>query len=132
MKRRRGCSGASSIDVSPGSVSRFCRRGPALFECIRSTSGPRHDHDDGPSFISDGRLNSLGITIYGVVSVSFMMLMYAFESRGRGFILAFSFGCILSSGYGFLAHAWPFGVVELIWAGIASHRWLTFTSGEIN
>ncbi|HUY06054.1 MAG TPA: hypothetical protein VMU99_02180 [Acidimicrobiales bacterium] len=67
----------------------------------------------------------MGTTVFGVISVSFMMAMYAFERRGRGFILAFALGCILSSTYGFLAHTWPFGVVELIWSAIALRRWHT-------
>src|SRR5438309_2970891 len=40
----------------------------------------------------------------------------------RVFVLAFAIGCLLSSVYGFLAGAWPFGVVEIIWAGIALRR----------
>ncbi len=66
---------------------------------------------------------SLGVTVYGVCAVSFMMVMYALERRHRGFVLAFAVGCLLSSAYGFLAGAWPFGVVEAIWAGIALRRW---------
>jgi hypothetical protein len=64
------------------------------------------------------------LTLYGACAVTFMMLMYALESRGRNFILAFAVGCVLSSAYGFLSGAWPFGVVELIWSGIAVRRWL--------
>ena len=41
-----------------------------------------------------------------------MMGMYALEARGRVFVLAFALGCALSSSYGFLSGAWPFGVVE--------------------
>lgn len=52
-----------------------------------------------------------------------MMLMYALERRGPGFVLAFAAGCVLSSVYGFLAGTWPFGVVEAIWAGIAVRRY---------
>lgn len=62
------------------------------------------------------------ITVFGVAALSFMMAMYAFESRGRRFILLFALGCLLSSTYGFLSGAWPFGVVEAIWAGIAAQR----------
>jgi hypothetical protein len=65
----------------------------------------------------------MAITIYGVCAVTFMMVMYALENRGRGFILAFALGCILSSIYGFLSGAWPFGVVELIWSGVALRRY---------
>ena len=67
----------------------------------------------------------MAVTIYGVCAVTFMMVMYALEKRGRGFVLAFAVGCILSAIYGFLAGAWPFGVVELIWSGIAFHRYLS-------
>jgi hypothetical protein len=71
-------------------------------------------------------MSSVGITIYGVCAVSFMMAMYAMyamERRGRQFVFFFALGCLLSSAYGFLSRAWPFGVVELIWSGIALRRW---------
>ena len=80
----------------------------------------------------------MAITVYGVLAVSFMMTMYALEHRDPRFILAFAVGCALSSIYGFLSGAWPFGVVELIWAGVAVRRYqftidianLTFNSGR--
>jgi hypothetical protein len=65
----------------------------------------------------------MAVTIYGVCALTFMMVMYALESRGRGYILAFAIGCALSSVYGFLSGAWPFGVVELIWCGVAIARY---------
>jgi hypothetical protein len=71
------------------------------------------------------------VTAYGVIALSFMMLMYALESRHRGFVLAFAGGCVLSSVYGFLAGTWPFGVVELIWAGIALHRYRSIRERRI-
>jgi hypothetical protein len=71
------------------------------------------------------------ITLYGVVAVTFMMVMYALEGRGRGFILAFAAGCLLSSLYGFLSGAWPFGVVEFIWSGVAARRYLAAGHTEI-
>jgi len=66
----------------------------------------------------------MAITIYGVCALTFMMVMYALEGRNRRFIAAFAAGCLLSSVYGFLAGAWPFGVVEAIWSGIALRRFL--------
>lgn len=63
------------------------------------------------------------VTVYGVCAVSFMMAMYALEHRGRRFVLAFVLGCLLSSAYGFLSGAWPFGVVEFVWSGIALRRY---------
>lgn len=65
------------------------------------------------------------VTIYGVCALTFMMLMYALERRGRAFVLAFALGCALSSSYGFLSGAWPFGVVEAIWTVIALRRYLS-------
>ena len=68
-------------------------------------------------------MSNVGITVYGICALSFMMAMYALERRGRQFILLFALGCLLSSAYGFLSGAWPFGVVELIWSGVAWRRW---------
>ncbi|MCI0584674.1 MAG: hypothetical protein L0227_17595 [Chloroflexi bacterium] len=63
------------------------------------------------------------LTAFGVAALTFMMLMYALESRGRAFILAFAVGCALSSVYGFASGAWPFGVVEAVWTVIALRRY---------
>jgi hypothetical protein len=65
------------------------------------------------------------LTVFGAVAVTFMMLMYALERRGRRFVLAFACGCLLSSTYGFLAGTWPFGVLEAVWAVVALARWHT-------
>ena len=67
----------------------------------------------------------MAVTVYGVCAVTFMMAMYALERRGRAYILAFAVGCLLSSAYGFLSGAWPFGVVEAIWAAVAVRRYAT-------
>lgn len=64
------------------------------------------------------------VTAFGVVALTFMMIMYALERRGSGFVGAFAVGCALSSVYGFLSGAWPFGVVEAIWCVIASRRFV--------
>ena len=71
------------------------------------------------------------ITIYGVVAVTFMMTMYALERRNPVFILAFAIGCLASAAYGFLAGAWPFGVVETIWSVIAVRRYLDIRPGGL-
>ena len=67
----------------------------------------------------------MALTIYGATAVTFMMVMYAMESRSRHFVAAFAFGCALSSIYGFLAGTWPFGVVEAIWTLVALRRYLS-------
>jgi hypothetical protein len=55
------------------------------------------------------------LTTYGVLALTFMMTMYGLEARHRRFVLA--------SSYGFLSGAWPFGVVEAIWALVALRRY---------
>ena len=69
------------------------------------------------------------LTVYGVTVLTFMMFMYALEGRNRHFVLAFAAGCALSASYGFLSGAWPFGVVEVIWCGIAIHRYRALSRG---
>ncbi len=64
------------------------------------------------------------LTLFGLVAVTGMLVTYALERRSRWYILAFAGFCALGSAYGFLQGAWPFGVVELIWAGVALRRWL--------
>jgi hypothetical protein len=68
-------------------------------------------------------VSSPGITVFGVVALTFMMVMYALERRHPSFVLAFALGCLLSSAYGFMSGAWPFGVVELVWTGVAARRY---------
>lgn len=63
------------------------------------------------------------LTAFGVVALSFMMVMYSLERRGRRFVLAFALGCALSSTYGFVSGAWPFGAVEAVWTAVALRRW---------
>ena len=63
------------------------------------------------------------LTIFGLFAVAAMLVFYALEKRSPWFILAFALSCLLGSAYGFLQGAWPFGIVELIWAGVAVRRW---------
>jgi len=63
------------------------------------------------------------LNLFGLFSVTAMVVFYALERRHRAFILAFSASCILGSLYGFLQGAWPFGIVELVWSVIALIRW---------
>ena len=65
------------------------------------------------------------MTVFGLVAVSLMLVCYALEDRGAGYILAFSWACLLASAYGFFQGAWPFGLIEAIWTVVAIHRWWT-------
>ena len=64
-----------------------------------------------------------GLTLFGLLAVTAMLVTYAFEHRSHWFIPAFAAACALGSGYGFLQGAWPFGLVEAIWAIVAMRRW---------
>jgi hypothetical protein len=66
-----------------------------------------------------------GLTLFGLLAVTLMLVCYALERRSHWFILAFSGSCVLASVYGFLQGAWPFGLVEAVWSGVALRRWWT-------
>ena len=70
------------------------------------------------------------LTLFGLVSVGAMLVFYALEDRSPWFVLAFAASCVLASTYGFLQGAWPFGIVEGIWALIAARRWRSRLSGK--
>jgi hypothetical protein len=63
------------------------------------------------------------LTLSGLFAVTAMLLTYAFEDRSHWFVLLFATSCALGSAYGFLQGAWPFGLVEAIWALVALRRW---------
>jgi hypothetical protein len=66
------------------------------------------------------RLDAL--TLFGLVAVSLMLLFYTLERRSRWYVLCFAGACLLGSAYGFLQGAWPFGIVEAVWAVVAARR----------
>jgi len=68
------------------------------------------------------------LALFGLFTVSAMLVCYALENRSHWFILGFAAACLLGSAYGFLQGAWPFGVVEFVWALVALRRWWA-TSG---
>jgi len=63
------------------------------------------------------------LTLFGLFAVTAMLVTYALEKRSPWFVLAFAGSCLLGSAYGFLQGAWPFGLVEAIWAMVAVRRW---------
>lgn len=63
------------------------------------------------------------LTGFGLFAVTSMLVTYALEHKSHWCILAFAGGCVLGSIYGFLQGAWPFGLVEAVWAIVAVYRW---------
>jgi hypothetical protein len=64
-----------------------------------------------------------GLTAFGLFAVTAMLVCYALEERSRLFALGFAGACVLGSAYGFLQGAWPFGMIEAVWALVAARRW---------
>ncbi len=65
------------------------------------------------------------LTLFGLIAVTAMLVTYALEARSPWFTLLFAGACGLGSTYGFLQGAWPFGVVEAVWAIVALAKWRT-------
>jgi hypothetical protein len=65
-----------------------------------------------------------GLTWFGLIAVTAMLIFYWAEDRSAWFVLAFASACALASIYGFLQGAWPFGVVEAIWSVVALRRFM--------
>ena len=63
------------------------------------------------------------LSLFGLAAVTAMLIFYALEDRSPWFVLSFAAACALGSIYGFLQGAWPFGLVEAVWAGVAVYRW---------
>jgi hypothetical protein len=63
------------------------------------------------------------LSLFGLAAVTAMLIFYAVEDRSPWFVLAFVVACALGSAYGFLQGAWPFGLVEAVWACVAVYRW---------
>ncbi len=63
------------------------------------------------------------IEAFGTIAVSVMAIAYGLEKRSPSFVLVFAAGCAASSLYAVLIRAWPFAVIEFLWAGVALRRW---------
>jgi hypothetical protein len=63
------------------------------------------------------------LSAFGLFAVGAMLVCYTFEERSPWFVLAFALACALGSTYGFLQGAWPFGLIEAVWALVALQKW---------
>ncbi len=70
------------------------------------------------------------LSLFGLFAVTAMLVCYAFEKRSPWFILGFAVACVLGAVYGFLQGAWPFGIVETVWALVAARRWQVATKSS--
>jgi hypothetical protein len=63
------------------------------------------------------------LTLFGAGAVAAMLVRYALEAHSSWFVFAFGLACFGASAYGWLAGAWPFGVIEGLWGVLALRRW---------
>jgi hypothetical protein len=63
------------------------------------------------------------LSLFGLFAVTLMLACYALEDRSAWYVLGFAIACALASAYAFLQGAWPFGLVETIFAFVALRRW---------
>jgi len=70
------------------------------------------------------------LSIFGLFAVTAMLVCYSFEARSPWWTLGFAFSCLLGSIYGFAQGAWPFGLVEGVWAAVALRRWFQLRAAE--
>lgn len=71
-----------------------------------------------------------GLTLFGLGAVTAMLVTYALEARSPWFTLLFALACLLGSAYGVLQGAWPFGLVEAVWALVALGKWRSRARAE--
>ena len=72
-----------------------------------------------------------GLTLFGLVAVTAMLVCYGLEAVAPVFTLCFAFACVMGSAYGFLQGAWPFGMVEGIWSLVALRKWWKMRSPPV-
>ncbi len=63
------------------------------------------------------------LSLFGLAAVSASLLCYVMEARSPWWTLGFCAANLAAATYGFLQGAWPFGLIELFWAGAAFLRW---------
>ena len=64
------------------------------------------------------------LTAFGVLSVTGMLVFYALEERSPWFVIAFAVACWTSALYAWLAGAWPFTFIEVVWGVVALRKFL--------
>jgi len=69
------------------------------------------------------RRQSSRLIVTTIEAITLMLVFYSLEKRSHWFVLAFAASCVLGAAYGFMQGAWPFGLVEAIWSGVALRRW---------
>jgi hypothetical protein len=71
------------------------------------------------------------LSAFGLFAVTAMLVFYALEKRSPWFVFAFGLACLLGAAYGFLQGAWPFGLVETVWSGVALRKWWLTRKSQI-
>jgi hypothetical protein len=105
----------------------------AMHSAFEQFAAFRQDAIDNKALAAKGKLKmpvlaigaekSFGTAAFGLLAVTALMVFCALEDRSPWYVLASAFACALASAYGFLQGAWPFAVIEAIFAAVAVRRW---------
>ena len=63
------------------------------------------------------------LSLFGLAAVCASLLCYVMEARSPWWTLGVAGANLAAATYGFAQGAWPFGLIELFWAGAALWRW---------
>jgi len=63
------------------------------------------------------------LTVFGLFAAAAMLVTYALEERSPWFTFALAVACALGAVYMILQGAWPFAILEAIWAAVALIKW---------
>ena len=63
------------------------------------------------------------LSLFGFCAVCASLICYVMEARSPWWTLGFAAANLAAAAYGFLQGAWPFGLIEVVWAGAALMRW---------
>ena len=64
------------------------------------------------------------LSLFGLTATTLMLVCYALEDRSAWYVLGFAVACALAGVYAFLQGAWPLGLVEIVFTGVALRRWI--------
>jgi fluoride ion exporter CrcB/FEX len=65
------------------------------------------------------------LMVFGFLSAFATIVCFLYQRHARSFVLALAICLAAMSAYGFMAGAWPLGIVEMVWSVWALARWRT-------
>ena len=93
--------------IQAGAAALVSASSPAIPEYGERSAQPADDLTRRGTIVlrfrREARQEMNGLTLFGLLAVTLMLVFYALEKRSQG--------------------AWPFGMVKAVWSGVALRRW---------